>query len=86
MSGELLESVNEPLQLEPPMRLRADGFPQFDFQLPSMVGSRGRSSHSFGTRDHHTSPLEPLDEIDDESKQYESDAIEDRSTRQFDQR
>ncbi|CAL1358931.1 unnamed protein product [Linum trigynum] len=59
-----------------PMRFRADGFPQFDFQLPSMAGSGAGPSI-----DHHTSPFEPSDEIDDESEEYESDAVEYRIPR-----
>ncbi|CAI0418930.1 unnamed protein product, partial [Linum tenue] len=63
------------------MSLRADGFPQFDFLFSSMTGSGPGSSHNFGARDHHTSPFEPSDEIDDEPEQYESDAVEYRIPR-----
>ncbi|CAL1406676.1 unnamed protein product [Linum trigynum] len=52
------------------MSLRADGFPQFDFQMPSRAGSGAGSSRD------HASPFEPSDEIDDESEEYESDAVE----------
>ncbi|CAL1378025.1 unnamed protein product [Linum trigynum] len=55
------------------MSMRADGFPQVDFQLPNMTGSGPCSSH--------ISPFEPSDEIDDESEQYESDFVEDRIPR-----
>ncbi|CAL1412908.1 unnamed protein product [Linum trigynum] len=82
-SGEQSEPEYEPHphQLEPPMRLRAVGFPHFDFKLPSMVGSGSLSSHNFGTRDQHTSSLKPSDKIDDEFEQYEVDVVEDHIPR-----
>ncbi|CAL1355249.1 unnamed protein product [Linum trigynum] len=51
------------------MSLRANGFPQFDFQLPSMAGSGADPSRD------HASPFEPSYEIDDESEEYESDDL-----------
>ncbi|CAL1355565.1 unnamed protein product [Linum trigynum] len=61
---------SQPQPLVTPMSLRADGFPYFDFQLPTMAGSGAGPSRD------HASPFEPSDEIDDESEEYESDAVE----------
>ncbi|CAL1355321.1 unnamed protein product [Linum trigynum] len=60
----------QPQQLVTPMSLRGDGFPQFDFQMPSMAGSGAGPSRD------HASPFEPSDEIDDESEEYDSDGVE----------
>ncbi|CAL1369377.1 unnamed protein product [Linum trigynum] len=75
------EPEPQPHQLVTPMSLRADRFPQFDFQLSSMAGSGPCSSHNFGARDHHSSLFGPSYEIDDKSEKYESDVVEYRIPR-----